>query len=201
MNAEQIRRIESMLDRTLSAAEKERLGRIQNALGMADNDALWDVLAAMEYQRTFYEGLPQKISQAVAEIFKGLSHAADNEIALAQSRLAESVVEQAKKLSVKTHVHTWLMWGALTVVLLLLYGSLLLWAGYCIGSGQTQPPALLLRMPVGIIVGTLCIGGGIFSGVLAARDFAEDHARWRRRMLTALAFLLPGGWVLSLALL
>lgn len=199
MNTEQIRRIETMVGRALTTTEKERFGRIQNTLGMADNDALWDVLAALEYQRVYYEELPQRISQGATEVFNELSHAAEKEISRAQSRLAESVVDQAKKLSLKTHVHTWLLWGVLALVLVLLYGSLLLWAGYCIGSGQTQPPIWLLRMPVGIVVGVLCFCCGIFSGVLAARDFAEGNARWRKHMLTALVFLLPGGWALSLA--
>lgn len=121
-------------------------------------------------------------------------------MALAQSRLAESVVEQAKKLSLKTHVHTWLLWGALALFLLLLYGALLLWAGYAIGTGQTQPPALLLKVPVGILIGALCICGGIFSGVLAARAFSEGDAKWRKLLLAAIGCLLPGGWVFSVTL-
>lgn len=68
-----------------------------------------------------------------------------------------------------------------------------------IGSGKTQTPALLLRIPVSIIVGAVCFGGGIFSGILA-RDFSESGIIWRKRLLTALCYLLPGGLVLSFTL-
>lgn len=200
MDANKLDRLGQLLERELSDEEKERLRRIQDVLGIESNDGLWDVIIAMEYQRNYYDELPKKISGAATEIFQKLSLAAENEVALAQSRLAESVVEQAKKLSLKTHVHTWLLWGIFVLILLLFYGSLLLWAGYAIGSGQTHPPALLLHMPVGIIIGALCFCCGIFSGALAARNFAEGDARWRQGMLTACGFLLPGGGIVGLAL-
>lgn len=200
MNAEKLDRLERLLDRELSDEERDRLCRIQDILGIKDTDGFWDVIIAMEYQRKYYDELPDKISNAAREIFGGLSEAADKEVALAQGKLAESVVKHAERLSLKTHVRTWILWGMLALVLLLLYGSLLLWAGYCIGSGQTQPPALLVKMPVGVILGALCFGGGIFSGVLAAREFSEGDMNWRKRLLAALGCLLPGGWVFSVTL-
>jgi len=200
MDAKKLDRLERLLDRQLFAEEKDRLRRIQDILGIKNDDGIWDVLIAMEYQRTYYEALPEKISQAAAEVFNSLSLAAEKEVARAQSRLAESVVEQAKKLSLKTHVHTWIMWGTLMLVLLLFFGGLLLWAGYSIGSGHTQPPALLLKMPVGIILGALCFCCGIFYGVLAAQDFAACKTSWRKRGLAALGCLAPGGWIFSVAL-
>ena len=200
MNAQKTAQIESLLGRPLSVEEKERLRRIKDILHIADNDALWDILTAMEYQRKYYEELPEKITQAAAEIFKELSVAAEKEVALAQSRLAESVVKQAEKLSLKTHIGSWLAWGGLAFFLLLLYGALLLWAGYCIGSGQTQPPALLLRMPVGIIMAGLCVGGGFFWGAMAAKSFANDDAEWRIWGLYAVGLLLPGGILFALTM-
>lgn len=198
MNREKIIRLERILERNLSAQEVERLQRIQDVLGISDNDGLWDVITALEYQRNFYDVLPEKIAQATADIFKELSVAAEKEGVLTHGRLAESVVEQAKKLSLKAHVQTWLMWGALALVLLLLYGSLLLWAGYSIGSGQAQPPALVLKMPVGLVLGALSFVCGIALGILAARDFAEGKVGWRKQFFMALGCLLPGGWALCL---
>lgn len=199
MDAQRINRLERLLERELSTKEKERLRRIQDVLGIKSDDGIWDVLIAMEYQRNYYDELPEKISSAAAEIINNLSQAAENEVTKAQGRLAESVVKQAEKLSLKTHVNTWIMWGVFALVLLLLYGGLLLWAGYGMGSGQTQPPALILRMPVGAIVGALGLSGGIFLGVMAAREFAEGHAQWRKRLLVALGCLVSGGVIFSLA--
>ena len=201
MNAEKIDQLERLLGRVLSDGEKERLRRIKDTLGISDNDALWDVLTAMEYQRSYYDDLPEKITRMTKEVFKEVSLAAEKEIALAQSRLADSVVEQARKMSVKTHAHSLVMWGGFALLFILVYGSLLMWAGYTIGSGQTQPPAYLLKVPVGIVIGALCFGGGVLGGILAAKEFSEGRAAWRKHMLLALGGLLPGGWVLGITLI
>ena len=200
MDATKFERLERLLDRELSDGEKERLRRIQDTLGIKDNDGMWDVIIALEYQRKYYDELPEKITLAAAKIFKELSAAAEKEVALAQSRLAESVVEQAEKLSLKTHVRSWLAWGGFALFLLLLYGALLLWAGYCIGSGQTHSPALLLQMPVGILLSGLCVAGGFFLGTMAGKSFANGHTGWKKWGLYAVGLLLPGGVIFSLTL-
>ena len=200
MNTEKIVRLEKLLDRKLSDAEIERLRRIKSTLEIADNDALWDILIAMEYQRTFYETLPEKIAGASADIFRELTSSAEKEVALAQSRLAEGVVEQAKQLATRIDHASWFGLGMLMLAVLLLHGGLLLWAGYCIGSGQTQPPAFLLQMPVGVIAGSLCVAGGVLFGAAAAREYSEGHVGWQKRMLTALACLLSGVGVLILSI-
>ena len=200
MNTQKIAQLESLLGRPLSVEEKERLRRIKDTLHISDNDALWDILTAMEYQRKYYEELPEKITLAATEIFQELSIAAEKEVALAQSRLAESVVEQAEKLSLKTRIGSWFAWGGLALFLLLLYGALLLWAGYCMGSGQTQPPAMVLHMPVGILLSGLCIAGGFFLGAMAAKSFANGHAGWKKWGLFAVGLLLPGGILFGLTM-
>jgi hypothetical protein len=200
MNTEQIRRIESIMDRALSAMEKERLGRMQTTLGVADNDALWEVLAALEYQRTFYDELPQKIGATATEILQGITTAAEKEAAAAQARLTDCVVQQAQRLSAKIHYATLLPMGLAALVCLLAYGSLLLWAGFCIGSGQAQPLALWLRMPSGVLMAGLCLATGLFLGVYAGREFAEGGKGWWQRMLVALVMLATGGILTGLGL-
>jgi hypothetical protein len=198
MSEEKFRQIEKLLGRELSDDDKERLRRIKDVLHISDRDALWDLLAAMEYQKVYYEELPAKIAGASAEILRGLSAAADKGVAAAQDRLAESVAEQAKKMSVRVNLA--LPMGLTALVCLLLYGSLLLWAGFRIGSGQTHPPDFLLRMPSGILMGGLCIAGGGFLGIHAAKAFAEGKKGGRKPALAALVMLLAGGVVFGLAM-
>ena len=202
MNKEKIGHIEKLLGRELAEEEQERLARIQDILGIADNDALWDILIALEYQRAFYEALPEKISGASGAILAQLSAAADKEIAHAQSRLAEAVVEHAKTLSTKMRFSALVIPGLGALVALLLYGCLLIWAGYCIGAGsaqmQTQPLAMLLRMPAGVLIGGLCFSGGVFAGIIAAKDFAAGYGGWKRWGAQALGFLVPGTVLLGL---
>jgi hypothetical protein len=57
----------------------------------------------------------------------------------------------------------------------------------------------MLRMPSGLIMGGLCLAGGVLFGVRAAKDFAEGEKGWRKLMLATLALLLPGGIIVSFA--
>jgi hypothetical protein len=200
MNAERIARLEKLLNRELSAEEKERLRRIQDTLQISGEDALWDVLAAMEYQRTYYEELPQKIATVSTDILREISAAAEAEARRAQGRLAESVAEQARKLSLRVNMETLLPMGLAALASLLAYGSLMLWAGFHIGSGQGHDPAWILRMPSGILMGGLLLGGGLFLGIHAAKDFAEIGKHWRKTMCMALGLLVSGGAMMSLAI-
>lgn len=123
MNANKISQLERLLERKFSEKEIARLRRIKDVLGMSHDDALWDILAAMEYQRTYYEELPQKIAEAAAEILQKISVHAENEVAGAQGRLADSVAEQAEKLAGKLNLNSLIPLGLLALVCLLSYGS------------------------------------------------------------------------------
>ena len=199
MEKEIISRMEKLLDRELDTEEKERLQRIQDTLQIADNDALWAVISAMEYQRAYYETLPEKISSVTEKILAELSIAAEKEVRFAQSRLAENVVKQVEKLSWKRHIHTWRAWGTAALFLLLLYGSCLMWAGFCLGSGQVQPHDLL-KMPVGFVLAALCLCGGSVFGVVAARAFADMNRIWRKYFIVAGGCFIFGGAISVLTL-
>ena len=200
MNKAHIQRLEKLLERALTAEEISRLRRIKTVLEIDDNDAIWDVLVAMEYQRAYYEELPQKIATASTDILRGISVAAEKETVAAQARLTDSVVEQAKKLSVKINYASLLPTGLAALVSLLAYGSLMLWAGFRIGSGRAHDPAWIPRMPSGVLMGGLLLGGGLFLGLHAAKEFADGGGEWKKRMLAALAMLIPGGGIMSFAL-
>jgi hypothetical protein len=200
MNAVKIKRLEKLLERELSEKEIARLRRIKDVLEIDDHDSFWDILTAMEYQRFFYEELPAKIAGASTKILQEIVLAAEKEVAGTQIALAANMAEQAKKLSVRINLVSLLPLGLLALVCLLFYESLSMWAGFCIDSGQAHPPELLLRMPSGILAGGLCLGGGVFLGARAAKEFSEVGKGWRKRMFAASAMLVPGGIVLSLAL-
>lgn len=199
METETLIRLENLLGRELELSEKERLQRIQDVLKIGPNDALWSIIAALEYQRSYYEELPEKIRTTTQEILAEWSAAAQKNPALPQKTNGEKAAEQAKAISLKALTQPWLIWVMLTLCLLLLYGSLSMWAGYSIGSGQTQPPVLLMRMPVGILMGILCLGGCMIEGILAAKAFGEGNGIWRKHALAALGLLVPGTWCVSVA--
>ena len=55
MDRETVAALEKLLGRELGNEEKERLQRIQDTLRIGPNDALWSIIAAMEYPRIYYE--------------------------------------------------------------------------------------------------------------------------------------------------
>jgi hypothetical protein len=79
------------------------------------------------------------------------------------------------------------------------FGSLLLWAGYNIGTGLSKPPAWLLWMPAGILMGGISFGVGIFLLGMAGREYANGDTWWKLGA-AALAFMCSGTAVLALSL-
>lgn len=199
MEAETLVRLEKLLGRKLEPSEKERLQRIQDVLKIGPNDALWSIIAALEYQRSYYEELPQKIRTATGEILAEWSEAARKNAAAPQKAKLKKAGEQTNVISLKELMQPWCIWALLTLCLLLLYGSLSMWAGYSIGSGQTQPPGLLMRMPVGVLIGILCMDGCVMEGIRAAKAFGDNDNSWRKHALAATALLVPGAWSISVA--
>ena len=63
--------------RELSEAEAARLLEAGSRLNLREDDALWPLLAAMEYQRIYYEALPEKIAEASRAIMEGMAAAAE----------------------------------------------------------------------------------------------------------------------------
>ena len=200
MSMDAIIRIEKARGQKISEEEAARLRGIGDMLNLRADDALWDIVAALEYQRVFYEALPDKIAGASSEILQNIAVAAEKESAAAQARLTESVVEQAKRLSTKIQYTTLLPMGIAALVCVLFYGSLLLWAGYSLGSGKTQPPDLLLRMPSGWLIGGLCLAMGLFRGVVTAGNFAASETGWGKGLLMALGFLMAGAVMVSFSI-
>ena len=199
MEEEAFVRLEKLLGRELEQSEKERLQRIQDVLKIGPNDALWSIIAALEYQRAYYEELPQKIRTATEEILAEWSEAARKNAAAPQKTKLKKAGEQTNVISLKELVQPWFTWALFTFCLLLLYGSLSMWAGYSIGSGHTQPSGLLMRMPVGILMALLCMSVCVMKGIRAAKTFGDNDSSWRKHALAAGALLVPGAWSISVA--
>ena len=192
MSADAITRIEQTRGRKFTVAEAARLREIGSSLSLRDDDAVWSILAALEYQRTCYEALPEKIAGASKDVLQGITLAAEKETAAAQAKLTKSVVEQAQKLSVELNYATLLPMGIAALVCVLAFGSLTMWAGYCLGSKRIQDMALMLRMPSGFLMAGLCLAGGLFLGVCAARQNIEEEKGWWKIGVAALMMFSVG---------
>lgn len=183
--------------RELSQAEAARLREIGKRLNLREDDALWPLLAAMEYQRVYYEALPEKIAGASRAIMDGMAAAAERETAAAQARLTDSVVKEAEYLASKIQYGRLLPLWLLALICLLAYGSLMLWAGFRIDPGRDMPLAAVLHMPAGWLISGLCLSAGVFCGGVAAKEFAEGERTWWRKGLVALCFFVLGTIIFS----
>jgi hypothetical protein len=67
-----------------------------------------------------------------------------------------------------------------------------MWIGFSLGSGQTHPPAAILLMPAGYLLGALCLPVGIFAMAQGAWAFSTDSKAWAKYMPVAAASLFFG---------
>ena len=186
--------------RELSEAEAARLREIGIRLNLREDDALWPLLAAMEYQRIYYEALPEKIAGASRAIMDGMAAAAEKETAAAQARLTDSVVREARNLASRIQYARLVPMGLLALICLLAYGSLMLWAGFRIDTGRDVPLAAILHMPSGWLISGLCLVAGVFCGALSARSFAKAKKIWWKKGVIAILFIMVGTLLFSLSL-
>ena len=186
--------------RELSETEATRLREVGNSLNLREDDALWPLLAAMEYQRIYYEALPEKIAESSRAIMDGMAAAAEKETAAAQARLTDSVVKESRNLASKIQYDRLVPMGLLALICLLAYGSLMLWAGFRIDTGRDMPLAAVLHMPSGWLISGLCLAAGVFCGALTAKRFAEAKRGWWKNGGSAVLFIMLGTLLFSLSL-
>ena len=178
--------------RELSEAEAARLLEAGSRLNLREDDALWPLLAAMEYQRIYYEALPEKIAEASRAIMEGMAAAAEKETAAAQARLTDSVVQEAQSLASKIQYGKLVPMWLLALICLLAYGSLMLWAGFRIGTDRDMPLAAIPYMPSGWLISGLCLATGVFYAAMTILSLAEGKiSEWSKGVI-ALFFLIVG---------
>ena len=186
--------------RELSQAEAARLREAGSRLNLREDDALWPLLAAMEYQRIYYEALPEKIAGASKTIMDGMAAAAERETAAAQARLTESVAKEAEYLASKIQYGKLVPLWLLALICLLAYGSLMLWAGFRIDTGRDMPLAAVLHMPVGWLISGLCLITGGFFFVLSGKIFLADGGGWWKTGVLAMGLIMAGAAIFVLSL-
>ena len=147
-----IKHLERMRGSKVTCAEYHRLTMMQQALNLKDDDAVWMLFLAMEYQKSFYETLPKKISDTASELLKRVRETADREAANAQNRLIQSVIEQTEKLTARVHIMPLMPIYLLIILCLMVFGSMSYWAGLCSGLGKPLPLENVYYVPAGMVL-------------------------------------------------
>lgn len=201
----------ALLNRQPSEKEVRQLYRVRDALNIADNDALWVVLIALESYDTLFRKYPEQIAQemaaAVTEQKALLGSIAQAEAQKALGSLAESVSRTSHALanrvaeSSRLQAQGWSMLGFLG------FGGLCLLVGFILGSGRVPywyesaasslPSALLgtlARTPAGWIA---AIAGSVAASGSLWRSWPEVKAGQRPGLLLGAVSL----WALSFAFL
>ena len=156
------RAFEQLAERAATTAELERLRRVKDGLGLADNDAFWSVLVALEHYRSLYERIPGEIAAAgqtaLVNARQAFEAAARAEGAGAHRLLAEVVVQSSLELARRqAEAVRWRSW-ALVLLAIVAFGCVCAMVGRNLTEGLAALPtgrpehrllAAFLSLPAG----------------------------------------------------
>ena len=128
------------IGRPATDAERERLHRLRDALGLGDNDALWTVVMALEHYDRLYREYPARLGEETAKAIEGaraaFAAAAAVEAARAGAALAEQVAHTSAKLARRLAERPVAVpWVAAAGAAWVLFGAVCMAAGAHLGSG------------------------------------------------------------------
>ena len=181
-----IKHLERMRGSKVTREEYHRLTMMQQALNLQDDDAVWMLFLAMEYQKAYYEQLPKKITDSTSELLKRVRETADHEAANAQNRLIQSIIEQTEKLTARVHIVPLMPIYLLIILCLMTFGIMSYWAGLCAGQGRPLPLENTYYVPAGVIIGGVGIATIVFCLGLAFWKIAYDQKGWLSPMVVSL---------------
>lgn len=131
--------LETVLEK-LSDSDRDNLRRVAGDLGIEPTDALWSVLAALEYYRKLYAEMPEAIDETVRASLGGIKAAADAEVEASRARLEGSLTEavaavanEVVKKSAQSSLTQWIVGGALGGVIVC---GTAFWAGLQTGKAE-----------------------------------------------------------------
>lgn len=146
---------EKLLGRQPTEREVQELYRVKNALNIADNDALWIVLMALQSYDALYRRMPATIGEEVRKIVAEqrtlIAQTAQAETKRAFDSLAEAVSQASVAVAATAaESRRVLAWGW-AMLALLGFGSLCMVVGALLATGHAPP---WLRQPAGTGVAT-----------------------------------------------
>ena len=169
-----------VVGRHASEEERARLYRLRDALGLADNDAFWSIVMALEHYDSFFRHYPTQLAEQTGRCIENaraaFAAAADKEAARVQRVLSEKVAETsvaiARQLAEKPMgLHR--VTAALAAVVA--FGALCVVAGYHLATAPPPPwmsregihpgvgrvAAVVFAVPAGWMVFALLLPGAV----------------------------------------
>lgn len=195
MDREIIINIEKLRGRELSPQEVGRLHEVSTVLNIRDDDAVWSLLAAMEYQRVFYEDIPDKIAGATKAITDNIAEAAKNQVAVAQADLTKSVVSEAHYLATTIQFGQVIPLAILALICLFAYSALCMWAGFQLGTREVRALYQILLMPWAPLACLSCSIIGCIYAFIAMFYYYKKGGKAILHVIVSFALMI-GGFVL-----
>jgi hypothetical protein len=173
-------RFKALLGRAVRHEDRARLSNLRTALRISPNDAIWDVMIALDYHLQLYNAVPKEIAReadkAVVEL-RGLVDAVRRREKHPHGGVAEGVASAAV-ISPATIAVT----GAIAVA----FGGLCIAAGYLMADrgpppwGANGPLGAVLGAPAGWLVFVLLLpvaSKGVRAGWAASRSHEGRRIR------------------------
>lgn len=114
----------------LTDEQRQRLYAVRDTLQLTDNDALWSLMGALEWQRTFLEETPDRLGAVLNKALQDTKIVADRTIeasaAKAQERLVKILGEAAQKVAAET-AGTKYMWAFAAAIIVSVFAMSGIW--------------------------------------------------------------------------
>jgi hypothetical protein len=111
----------ALLERTPTDADRQRLYRVRDAMGIKDNDALWTIVMALDHYTQLYEKIPGQIGQTTAAALASVKQTADAVMAASSAQvkadLSKAVADAAQRVAVNASRKEMWKWSAGCIVL------------------------------------------------------------------------------------
>ncbi len=187
-----------LVGRSASEAERARLYKLRDALGLQDNDALWSIVIALEHYDSFFRAYPDKLAEKTAQSIDNaraaFAAAARHEAAHVERLLSERVAQTSVEIARKLAEQPWRP-HRITAVLaaVVAFGALCVHAGYRLAladkpfwmarsesaSGVSRLFAIVLSLPAGWMMFALLLPAAIYGatqGWRLAGDAVGDRS-------------------------
>ncbi len=133
---------EKLLGRQPSDLDRQRLYQVKEALGLANNDALWLVLIALQHYESLYGEIPDRISEAaettLGEFRDAAAASAAQSAEAVKAELTRSIAATARSVARDVAGKEKLQWLAGAAIICSLVLSTTGWGGYAMGQRQGE---------------------------------------------------------------
>ncbi len=170
-----------LVGRQASEAERTRLYRLRDALGLRDNDAFWGIVMALEHYDAFFRQYPAELAEQTGRCIENaraaFAVAAEREAARVERLLSERVAQTSVEIARKLAEEPWRP-HRITALLaaMVAFGALCVHAGYSLAladkpfwvarsegtSGLSRSLAIVLSLPAGWMMFALLLPAAMY---------------------------------------